>query len=361
MTPPMLVARVEVSRGSLSLLVELAAAAGQVVVLLGPNGAGKSTTLRALAGLTPLTAGRIALDGQVLDDVGAGVFVPPERRPIGLVHQDPLLFPHLSVRDNVAFGVRARGADRAQARRVADGWLERMRLSELATVRPSALSGGQAQQVALARALAAGPHLLLLDEPLAALDVSTRSVVRTQLREHLTSFGGPSVLVTHDPLDALVLADQLVVVEAGRVVQAGPPSEVARQPHTDFVARLVGLNLYRGTCDSTGTVQLDGGGVLHAVASSAGAGPALVALRPGAVALHSSRPEGSPRNVWSGTVAGLELLGDRVRVAVEGSPSVLADVTAAAVADLGLRTGLGVWISVKANDLEVYRSAPAPR
>ncbi len=360
MTGGALAAQLQVERGSLSLHVDLAASAGEVVVLLGPNGAGKSTALRALAGLTALTAGRIALGDQVLDDVEAGVFVPPERRPVGLVHQDPLLFPHLTVRDNVAFGVRARGADRAASRRVAAEWLERLRLDHLAAVRPAALSGGQAQQVALTRALAAGPQLLLLDEPLAALDASTRAVLRTELREHLTTYGGPSVLVTHDPLDALVLADRLVVVEAGRVVQAGPPGDVARRPHTDFVARLVGLNLYRGTRAPDGAVALDGGGVLRAAGTSSATGPVLVALRPGAVALHASHPEGSPRNVWRGTVTGIELVGDRVRVAIDGAPSVLADVTAAAVADLGLQPGLGVWISVKANDLEVYRSAPPP-
>src|SRR5512135_933963 len=254
-------ARIHVERGTFVLDVEVCADQGEVLAVLGPNGAGKTTLLRVLAGLLPLSAGQVRLDGDVLDDPAAGVFVPPETRPVGVVFQDYLLFRHLSARDNVAFGLRCRGRHRAEARRAADGWLARLGIAELADRRPAALSGGQAQRVALARALAPGPRLLLLDEPLAALDPGTRSQVRAELRRHLVAYGGPSLVVTHDPVDAMVLADRLLVVEDGRLAQQGPAAEVARRPRTGYVARLVGLNLFRGHA-RPGRVHLDGGGAL---------------------------------------------------------------------------------------------------
>jgi molybdate transport system ATP-binding protein len=348
-----LAARVAVDRPGFALDASLTADPGEVIGLLGPNGAGKTTVLRALAGLVALSAGRVALGAAVLDDPAAGVFVPPERRPVGLVFQDHLLFPHLSVRENVAFAPRCAGLGRAAARRRADGWLERLDLAALADRKPATLSGGQAQRVALARTLAAEPALLLLDEPLAALDAGTRLTVRADLRGHLTGYGGPSVVVTHDPVEAMVLADRLVVLERGRVVQEGPPAEVARRPRTAYVAQLVGLNLYRGTATAAG-VELDGGARL-VTADGPRTGRVLVAVRPSAVALAVEPPHGaSPRNAWPGTVAGLERLGDRVRVAVDGPPAVLADVTALAVAELGLAPGRRVWTAVKATELEVY-------
>jgi molybdate transport system ATP-binding protein len=347
-----LTAHVVASRAGFQLDVEVRAAPGEVLGILGPNGAGKTTLLRVLSGLTPLSGGRVELSGQVLDDPAADVFVPPERRPVGVVFQDYLLFPHLSVLENVAFSPRARGVAKQEARRRATEWLDRLGLADLARRRPTALSGGQAQRVALARALAGEPQLVLLDEPLAALDAGTRLTVRTDLRRHLVGFGGPALLVTHDPLEAMVLADHLLVMDGGRAVQRGTPAEVARRPATEYVARLVGLNLYQGTARD-GAIAVDGGGLLHA-ADVRASGPVLVALRPAAVALHASRPEGSPRNVWEGRVAGLELLGDRVRVQVAGAPSVLADVTPAAVAELGLAADRPVWVSAKASELEVY-------
>ena len=252
-----------VRRGEFVLDVALDVGAGEIVAVLGPNGAGKSTLLRLLAGLTALSRGRIALAGQVLDDVDDDVFVAPEHRPVGLVFQNYRLFPHLNVLDNVAFAARVRGARPGPARVAAQRWLERFELSELADRKPGQLSGGQAQRVALARALAADPVLLLLDEPTAALDARTRLAVRADLRRHLSAFTGPTVLVTHDPLEAMVMADRLVVIEAGRIVQVGVPAEVARRPATQYVARLVGLNLYAGRRDAgTTRVALSGGGTL---------------------------------------------------------------------------------------------------
>lgn len=340
-----------VERDRFTLDVDLGVAPGQVLALLGPNGAGKTTALRALAGLVPLTTGSIALDGRPLDDPAAGRFVATEDRPIAMVFQDYLLFPHLDALENVAFGLRARGAHRRDARAQAGQWLDRVGLTDQARVKPGALSGGQAQRVALARALVTAPRLLLLDEPLAALDASTRLETRSDLRRHLADYTGTTVLVTHDPLDAMVLATRLVIVEHGRIVQQGSPGEVARAPRTDYVARLVGLNLYRGHSDGT-SVRVDGGGTL--TTADPLDGPVFVAFRPSAVALHHDRPDGTPRNAWRGSVTGMEHHGDTVRVRVDAAPPVLADVTTAAIADLDLVPGANVWAAVKATETRSY-------
>ncbi|KAA2266155.1 ATP-binding cassette domain-containing protein [Solihabitans fulvus] len=347
-------ARIAVRRDNgFDLNLSLDLADGEVVALLGPNGAGKTTALRAMAGLLPLTDGRIVLDGRVLDDPADRVFVPPERRSVGVVFQDYLLFRHMSALDNVAFGLRARGAGRVQARAEALEWLRRVDLAEHADTRPRSLSGGQAQRVALARALATRPRLLLLDEPLAALDASTRMQVRSDLRHHLADYAGSALLVTHDPLDAMVLADRLVVVEDGRTVQEGTPTHVARHPRTDYVASLVGLNLYRGSAAGT-TVLLEHGGQL--TTAHPADGPVHIAFPPSAVGLHPREPDGSPRNTWPVTVAGIEQHADTVRVRLDGVPPVLADVTTAAVAELGLVPGRQLWAAVKATETRTYPS-----
>jgi molybdate transport system ATP-binding protein len=347
-----LVVDATVRRGSFDLVVDVGVAAGERLAVLGPNGAGKSTLLRVVAGLTPVASGRVELAGRVLDDGRAAL--PPERRRVGVVFQDYRLFPHLTVRENVAFGPRAAGAARRTARRRADEWLARLDLGALGSRRPDELSGGQAQRVALARALAQQPDALLLDEPLAALDAETRGTVRGELRRHLAGYAGATVLVTHDPVDALVLADRMVVLEGGRVVQAGTPAEVSRRPATAYVARLMGLNLYPGTVERADTVSLDGGGRLHAV-DVPRTGRVLVALRPTAITVHAAEPDrASHRNAWPGTIRHLELLGDRIRLDVAGPPDALVDVTPAAVADLGLVPGSPVWLTAKATETDAY-------
>ena len=323
-----------------------------MAALLGPNGAGKTTVLRALAGLLPLEGGRVTLDGRLLEDPSRRVRVPAERRPVGMVFQDYLLFPHLSAVENVAFGLRARGVRRAAARRAAAAWLERLGLHGVGNARPGTLSGGQRQRVALARALATGPRLLLLDEPLAALDASIRAEVRRDLRRTLREFAGVNLLVTHDPLEAMALADRLIVVEGGRVVQAGAPAEVTERPRSPYVADLVGVNLLRGAAAGDAVEVAGGGGRLEVV--GAGTGEVFAVIPPHSVSLWRSRPDGSPRNVWRGRAAGLDLLGDRVRVRIEGRPRLVAEVTAAAVAELGLAEGTEVWVSVKATEVQVY-------
>jgi molybdate transport system ATP-binding protein len=345
----MLEAQVELHLGTLDLDATVDAAQGEIVALLGPNGAGKTTFLRALAGLARPGRARVVLDGVVLEDTTKGIRVPTERRPIGIVFQQHLLFPHLTVLENVAFGLRARG--RANARESATAWLARVGLSGYAHARPAALSGGEAQRVAVARALAIDPRLLLLDEPLSALDATTRVEVRRELRRHLASFNGARLLVTHDPLEAAALADRLVILENGRVVQSGPVDDVTRHPRSRFVADLVGVNLLRGRAEG-GVVVLESGQQLTAL--DAGEGDVFAVIHPRSVAIHRTHPEGTPRNVWPGTVSSVDLLGERARVAIGGMLPIVAEVTASAVRELDLRERAEVWVSVKAAEVAVY-------
>ena len=344
-------ADLSVTRPGFRLRLPLAVAPGEVVALVGPNGAGKSTGLRALAGLLALDDGHVRLDGVLLEDPRTGRRLAPEDRPVGLVFQEYLLFPHLSALDNVAFGLRARGTRRAAARATAAAQLDRLGLAGVLGSRPHRLSGGQAQRVALARVLVTEPRLVLLDEPLAALDAGTRVQVRADLRRHLAGFAGATVVVTHDVLDAFVLADRLVVLEGGAVVQAGTPVDVARRPRTAYVAALVGLNLHRGTAQGT-AVTLDGGAVV--TSAHATSGQVLVAFAPAAVTVHRTRPEGSARNAWPVTVTGVEQHADTVRVRMSGPLDLAADLTPISVAELHLEPGAQVWAAVKATETEVY-------
>ncbi|MBK8095931.1 MAG: ATP-binding cassette domain-containing protein [Planctomycetes bacterium] len=342
---------VQVRRGPLQLAIELEVGARETVAIVGPNGAGKSSLLLAVAGLLPLERGRIALADEVLDGGAGGPFVPPEARRAGMMFQDLLLFPHLAAIDNVAYGLRARGVGRAVARATADEWLRRVGLAEHGAALPGSLSGGQAQRVALARALAASPRLLLLDEPLAAVDASTRLRLRRDLRAHLDAFAGPRLLVTHDAVDAFALADRIAVVEAGRVVQAGSIAEICSRPRSRYVADLVGLNFLRGICRG-GRLQVDGGGTL--IVSQAPEGNVLATVHPRAIALYRSRPDGTPRNVWPAAIEALEVAGDRVRVRLRGEPWLVAEVTPLAVAELQLGIGGTVWVALKATEVEVF-------
>jgi molybdate transport system ATP-binding protein len=350
-TPALLDCFIVVDRGTFRLDLRLAIASGEVVALLGPNGAGKTTALRALAGLLPITNGHVTLGGNCLDDPRRQVFVPPERRPIGVVFQDYLLFPHLTAEENIAFGPRCRGATRHDAHQTAVRWLRRVGLADLADQKPRRLSGGQAQRVALARALAVDPTLLLLDEPLAALDARTRLDTRAHLHRHLAEHQGATLIVTHDPLDALVLADRLVIIEAGRIVQQGDAATITAQPRTDYVARLVGLNLYRGKA-TRHTVTLDNAFTLT-VADPVD-GDVFVAFAPTAVALHTHRPDGSPRNTWPATVTGIQRHGDNLRIQLTGPIALAADITPAAATHLHLAPGEEVWVAIKATETRTY-------
>ncbi|HKR50647.1 MAG TPA: ATP-binding cassette domain-containing protein [Pseudonocardiaceae bacterium] len=346
----MLDAALDVHLGPFRLDIELTVDDGEVVALLGPNGAGKTTALRAIAGLQPLDGGRLVLDGAVLDDPAADTFVPTARRPIGVVFQDYLLFPHLTALDNVAFGPRATGTRRPQAREAAMRRLTEVDAVQFALRRPRRLSGGQAQRIALARALAADPDLLLLDEPLSAVDVEIAPALRSLLRSVLAD--RLALIVTHQVIDALVLADRVVVLEGGRVVEQGPTREVLTRPRSAFAARLAGLNLVSGTATANG-LRAEDGFELTGVTDSTVLGTAAVAVfTPAAVAVYMDPPKGSPRNVIQDRVAALEPNGTLVRV--RGVAGLAADITPVAVVELGLHAGAGVWFVVKAAEVAVY-------
>jgi molybdate transport system ATP-binding protein len=341
-----------VNLGSFAVGAEFSVAPGELVALIGPNGAGKTTVLRAISGLQALDGGRLTLDGEVLDDPETGRFVPAPRRMIGVVFQDRLLFDHLDVVENVAFGPRSRGASRATARRGALDWLERLGVAQLAASRPPQLSGGEAQRVALARALAVEPRLLLLDEPFAALDATTRIEVRREVRRHLAGLSTPRILVTHDPIEALGLADRIVVLEHGRITQIGSPADLLAWPRSTYVADLLGVNLLRGTLRGD-ELDLGRDRRVAVVASAVPDGPAMATIAPRAITLHTNRPEGSARNVWSTTVADVDDQGDRVRVRVVDPLPLAIDVTRAARAELALAPGAPVWVSFKATEVVV--------
>lgn len=302
--------------------VAFEAAAGSTLAIIGPNGAGKSSLVQALAGLAPVE-GTARLDGTELLDL------PAREREVGLVFQRQVLFPHLSALDNVAFGPRARGVARSTAREEAQALLTRFGIGDLAERRPAQLSGGQAQRVAIARALATRPRLLMLDEPFAGLDVTVAMALRIELAAHLASYDGVALLVTHEAIDALTLADRVLVLDDGGLAQQGTPEEVAARPATDHVARLVGLNLVREAGD-------------------------LVTFSPRDVTVSLTEPEGSARLRWHGTVTSAQPHGDAVRLLVETSPPLLADVTPQATTELGLTPGRAVWCSVKATAADRY-------
>ncbi|MEX0173287.1 ABC transporter permease [Streptomyces sp. LMG1-1-1.1] len=326
----------------------LDADAGTTIAVVGPNGAGKTTLLRALLGLTPRAHAALRLGDT--DVTG----LPPHRRRVAWVPQDGALFPHLTALANTAYGLRAQGVPRTEARREARAWLDRLGVGHLAHRRPAQLSGGQAQRVALARALAARPRLLVLDEPLAALDQTTRAHVRHTLRTHLAGFGGVCLIVTHDPVEAVSLADRVLVLDEGRALQYGIPSEVTRHPRSPWVARMLGRNAWSGTTTADG-LALPGGGTLVAADPLPPGAEALAVIPPEAVAVHRARPGGSPRNVWPGTVREITASGSRLRVLVTSDqvPDLVAEITPQAAAELGLADGVSVWTSVKATEATV--------
>lgn len=332
---------------------------GRTLALIGLNGSGKSTVLAVLAGLLVPDAGLATLGGRTLFDVDPDTgdvrtWVPAHKRRAALLAQDPLLFPHLDVVGNVAFGPRSAGRRNRDARARAQRWLSEVDAADLADRPARALSGGQAQRVALARALAAEPDVLLLDEPLAALDVDVAVSVRNLLRRVVA--GRTAVLVTHDVLDVALLADDVVVLDSGRVVEQGPVGDLLRAPRSPFSASLFGLNLLTGTAIAPDVLRTaDGRRVQGQPDLALGVGePAIAVFPPAAVSVHRIPPSGSPRNLFTGRITSLEPLAHLVRVRVD---DLKADITPAAVAQLGLAPGDDVHLAVKAAEV-VLSSAP---
>jgi molybdate transport system ATP-binding protein len=277
-------------------------------------------------------------------------FVVPEKRGVGVVFQDYLLFEHLTVSENVGFGLRSRGFDKSTTEPRVGEWLDRMGLTELADQRARDLSGGESQRVALARALITEPELLLLDEPMAALDATSRVGLRRELADHLKEFAGPRLLITHDPTEAFLLADLIYVVEEGRITQSGPADDIRLRPKTAYAADLAGSNLVVGVARG-GDVDV-GGHVIH-VADLSISGDVLATIHPRAVAVYPVRPDGSPRNTWETTVTRVEHFGDRVRLQT-GPPLALAvEVTPESVQVLELTDRSRVWVSIKATEIGV--------
>ena len=327
-----------------------AVAEGEVLAVLGPNGAGKSTMAAVVAGLLGPDHAVIRVGGRVLTDTAAGVSVPVHRRRVGLLQQNPLLFPHLSVAGNVAFGSRTGAAQ----------WLRRVGVEDLAERMPGQLSGGQAQRVAIARALAAEPEVLILDEPLSGLDVAAAAAAREVLRDVLAGTGRAVVLITHDLADVVELADRVLVMEAGKKAEEGTVADVLAAPRSRFGARIAGLNLVRGTAQTAGVLRSGTGADWHgAEAEPLAVGQNAVAVfPPAAVAVFRGAPHGSPRNVMCGRVAAVETNGAGFRVRLdagqEAGPGLAADVTAAAVAELRLKVGEQVWFAVKSQVVTLY-------
>src|SRR4051812_47986526 len=335
--------------------LEFDVSAGEVLAVLGPNGAGKSTALHLIAGLVRPDRGEVRVGQHVLTDTVAGVHVATHDRRVGLLLQDPLLFPHLSVAANVAFSPRSSAAAAAH-------WLTEVDAADLADRMPRQLSGGQAQRVALARALAAEPDVLLLDEPMAGLDVAVATAMRKVLRRVLSRDGRSAVLITHDLLDVLTLADRMLILESGRVVETGSTAAILATPRSRFGARFAGVNLVGG--------RAGGGGVLNTKCGTAWHGmdgpdvvagePAVAVFTPTAVAVYRDKPHGSPRNTVEVTVAELDIRGPAIRVRTEeqpdGAPGLAADITAESAADLQLTLGDRVYFSVKAQEVSFHPS-----
>lgn len=350
-----LAADIQVRRGeSFRLELKLSIQPGKTFALLGPNGAGKSTAVAAISGLVPIDSGRIELAGSVLDDPAAGLFVPPEARRIGVVFQDYLLFSHLSVLENIAFGLRSRGMGREGSRAKAGEWIDRMGLADLARRAPRQLSGGQAQRVALARALVTEPDLLLLDEPLSALDITTRVQLRRALADHLEQFAGPRLLITHDPTEAFLLADEIHVIEDGVITQSGSADDIRLRPRTSYAADLAGSNLFVGSAHN-GSVDVNGHELRIA---SEVEGDVLVRIRPAAISVHRRQPEGSPRNFWRTRIELIEHLGERVRLRTGPPLALTIEITEHAMIELGLAEGEEVWVALKATEIGVEAENP---
>ncbi|HSR90448.1 MAG TPA: ABC transporter ATP-binding protein [Gemmatimonadales bacterium] len=357
----MLHAQLAIRHGAFALDLELEVPPGETLVLVGESGSGKSTVLRLLAGLTRPTSGRIVMQGHAWFDSARKINLPPQEREIGWLPQDYALLPHLDVFENVAFGLRARRVPKQEILERCQKALEQFGVADLAGRRMLGLSGGQQQRVALARAMVLRPRLLLLDEPLAALDVQTRARVRGDLRAMLASLSCTTIFVTHNPLEAVVFGQRIAVLDGGRIVQSGTPDRLLRQPRSPYVAAFTGVNLFQGRSSmpqpgGLSRIETAQGPVLVS-GTEVGASP-FVAVSPREITLYVAAPTaGSAQNVFRGPVVEMvpePPFGERVRVVLGTRPPLVAEVTQAAVDRLGLAVGTQVYASFKATAVSTY-------
>jgi molybdate transport system ATP-binding protein len=356
--------------GAFQLEAELQVADRAVMVLVGESGSGKSTLLRCLAGLQRPERGRIVVDGEPWFDADASAWRAAHERSVGVVTQDVALFPHLSAAENIAFGLRARGVGAPERRLRVAAALERLGIAALAARKPHQLSGGQQQRVAIARAIVVEPRLLLLDEPLSALDASSRRSIRAELRRLLAELSCMTVYVTHSPAEALSFGERITVLEAGRVSQTGSRDALMRSPRSRYVAEFLGVNLFRGSLDPGGAPGRPTAGATRialpqgelAVSDRAADGDVAIVIRPREITLALERPTGTARNVFEGAIE--ELLpeppdGELVRVSLASRPPLIAEVTRQAVEALGLAPGRRVFASFKAAGVQLVRESDA--
>lgn len=338
------------------LRIALSVQAGETLAVIGPSGAGKTSVLALIAGLMAPDEGRVTVGERVLFDSAQRINVPPEQRHLGYVLQEYALFPHLTVLRNIEYGMEARGVARDEIVRRAAETMRMLGITHLAGIRPGGISGGERQRVALARAIAAGGQVLLLDEPLAALDAQTRQNARGDLRRVIQSVGVAAVFVTHDYVDALAFGDRICVIDRGEVVQMGSQEDLLLRPKARFVAEFMGVNFLHGTAqtphDGVSKVLVNGIEVSTTVETP---GEVFLAFSPVDVTLSAQPPAGSAQNVFPATVTALLQLGGRIRVDLDAGFPLVAELTPDSVARLHLEIGSQVYASFKATAVEAYR------
>lgn len=338
-------ARVILNRDSLTIDVELQLQHGEVIAVLGPNGAGKTSLLHALLGWLELESGWIMVNGEVIDSPDTDSYVPPQHRPFGMVFQDGLLFPHMSVEKNILFGA---GKD-FNLKPLA----ESLQASELLAKFPSELSAGERQRAAIARSLAARPKVLFLDEPFSALDIQGKRRGRSLLKEALAIEVSGCLMVTHDLVDAFTLADRVMIIEGGKLTQFDVPDRIRSRPGSEWIADLVGWNYYEGIGEGS-VVTLPHGTTIFTAQDDLD-GPTSISINPASVSIFKSQPSGSPRNTWLSSIQNIEILGGRARVSLVGEIDICADITTVAANELRQSISSEVWVSVKATEVDTQR------